>query len=441
MKFNSNGPYFILASLLAAAVVSQIIFTIYKQRFGHGPGLNDQIDAVCTDIDVVRFVQKQQLRHARHEVFGSDQRIYESESRLFYDHSYGRTSVIAMDEQNHAVATLTYYRIWKNGNDNIRAHLDLFGKKCNASSTTSTALSRNRCSSMFDSSLKCVQSCRVTYEYSQDAGRVDSSSSSSRSSSAGTKYSFTFVRDPISRFISGYTEIEIRKGTPAVITGRVGTAERFKDFINLLLRSDGSKRVHEQYADMPHIAPQIGTMLSAHRIEKDGKSKLHLFKLEKFEEEWDRLTAESKFDGLATVYSAKQLVTHVSSEDPLNTTRSARSFLNLALRPVDGLMSARDMQQLRVAAKYMRAICRIYLLDFVCMGYDLPEPCADLTVELADILKSRLHPEHTSHRRTHVWGIVPISVLRFYAEIVCTFSLPQCVTDIVYGKNSGVDVD
>jgi hypothetical protein len=36
---------------------------------------------------------------------------------------------------------------------------------------------------------------------------------------------------------------------------------------------------------------------------------------------------------------------------------------------------------------FLRAVCRIYLIDFVCMRYDLPTPCRDLLGEVHEFTK------------------------------------------------------
>lgn len=33
------------------------------------------------------------------------------------------------------------------------------------------------------------------------------------------------------------------------------------------------------------------------------------------------------------------------------------------------------------ATKYLRAVCRVFLVDFVCLQYPLPSPCSDLQLE------------------------------------------------------------
>ena len=40
----------------------------------------------------------------------------------------------------------------------------------------------------------------------------------------------------------------------------------------------------------------------------------------------------------------------------------------------------------RIARKYLRALCRLYLLDFLCMGYALPEECRSLYDEVDTLI-------------------------------------------------------
>ena len=80
---------------------------------------------------------------------------------------------------------------------------------------------------------------------------------------SGKRFSFSFSREPIARFISGYNEIEYRvqvksnRSYPFPMTAPLGTPRRFMQFIEALLRSDG-RFLEQQNIELAHVAPQIG---------------------------------------------------------------------------------------------------------------------------------------------------------------------------------------
>jgi len=55
------------------------------------------------------------------------------------------------------------------------------------------------------------------------------------------RFLFTFVRDPLHRFISGYNEIECRiKGRESPLISKLGTRSRLKEFIKYIVHNRGS---------------------------------------------------------------------------------------------------------------------------------------------------------------------------------------------------------
>jgi hypothetical protein len=92
-----------------------------------------------------------------------------------------------------------------------------------------------------------------------------------------------------------------------------------------------------------------------------------------------------------------------------------------------------------IAKKYLKAVCRIYLIDFHCFNYSLPYDCEDLHVELKNHLEE-LHA--VNHRKTipeHFMSFLrtalPKTILSFIGEIVCFHDpSPRCMASITHGE-------
>eukprot|EP01036_Dinobryon_divergens_P022279 gene22279-30521_t len=254
---------------------------------------------------------------------------------------------------------------------------------------------------------------------------------------------FTFVRDPISRFISAVTEIEYRaiqkNRSIDFVTAELGSQRRFEQFIDVLLDYKGSGRLyskpHEQL-QLQHLAPQLGTLLyfshcwghhphhhphhkhsSTSEGGLDDKSILidgnidseydysvqrtKIFYLERFDSEWSRLASMTPYKELLkdsnTRFKSDNRTHHRSSQDIYNTTRAGKSLMSYA--DLEGYESpsglklngqgvldipwGRSLQfHKRIARNYLRALCRLYVLDFLCMGYTLPKECHSLYNEV-----------------------------------------------------------
>ncbi len=87
---------------------------------------------------------------------------------------------------------------------------------------------------------------------------------------------------------------------------------------------------------------------------------------------------------------------------------------------------------------YTRALCRIYLSDFICTDYSLPDVCADI-IEDVDIYTA----EYELKQREKAWAnrslantLLPDWLLYAIAEIPCTLfadSPPSCISSFVHG--------
>ena len=200
-----------------------------------------------------------------------------------------------------------YVRIPKNGNNNIRCNLASFPGE--------------------QEELKCLR-------------QVDGL----KLVSSGVKV-WTFVREPISRFVSGYTEVEFRnRDDPKVqehFKHKLGTKERFREYVVSML--DGH-RVHAIF----HTYSQswIGTTFPV----------LNAGKIENMEEDWSSLQVWLGLRALQPFN--KNCSTHPTSSDPLATSAAAR-------------------QALEEDPALLNALCALLLPDFLNFHYQLPSACLD----------------------------------------------------------------
>lgn len=316
---------------------------------------------ICHDGSFIFFLQREQWNLARIELLGSLQSGFSGDDMEFYKRSFGIVEVALQDRQKNEpiqeqkpaakgkakpkpkanpkstpkegtaslsksrsmLDSITYYRIFKNANDNIRSllmqlayELDNDSKGFHAQNCYKDECYHHRLSSKPAAAMK-EHYVRATYS---------------------KRYPFTFVRDPIDRFISGMTEIEYRaqqvlKKSPNEFAlpfqSPLGSQLRVNEFIRMILLSDASSILfRNQKLEIMHIVPMIGTFLLAQKVE--GRP-LKMFKLESFEQEWQSLANATKLTQLSNLYksrSSKQWVVHPSSSDPYATTAAARNLFS-----------------------------------------------------------------------------------------------------------------
>lgn len=175
---------------------------------------------------------------------------------------------------------------------------------------------------------------------------------------------FTFVRDPVARFISGYTEVEWRYGAepanePQRRQGPVfqkrfkharGTPERFREFVAGLVEGE-----MQTFSEMFHIKPQVVRMVGPL-----GGQPMVVGRLEDFPRSWRALQAHLDIPPDARAEFDFSLCRHETSNDPFGTAEAARAALK----------ADPDLQV---------ALCAILLPDFLAYGYALPEACENNT--------------------------------------------------------------
>lgn len=276
---------------------------------------------ICHDEDIASIIQREQWLRAHMEVFGHGFLAMNDKDMNFYREGYGALDVSLMNNPKN-LSSLVYYRIYKVGNDNIRALLYEY------------AFNRSGEMDRFASS-----GCPADHCIHPNVTRLGMGKLPKMLFSSTDRFVFTFVRHPIARFISAMNEIESRayadKNKLGILPlhAKIGTVERVMEFINMILMSGGSGSLFRMYdgVELAHIAPMMGTIFLARSTEK---SPLRMFKIEDFGSEWRRLSRVAAVPELERIFwerkKQQNWLIHASAKDPLEVTRIASSFFAIA---------------------------------------------------------------------------------------------------------------
>ena len=79
------------------------------------------------------------------------------------------------------------------------------------------------------------------------------------------------------------------------------------------------------------------------------------------------------------------MVSTATTANSINNTSSPRSFSAAPSKDLSFTVDRGELQQ--QAATYLVALCRIFLTDFLCAGYDLPQDCAFLREEAIELME------------------------------------------------------
>lgn len=165
---------------------------------------NNLTDFISNDINLVKLIQIDQLRRARIEIFGDlSSTDYQGGNNIdFYSFSYGAVDLFLKEKNisKKKYSNLVYYRILKSGNDNIRTLLFNYAN---------WKLSRKKKSYNVKNIIQCVQDSLTECSNSLVHYLNPNSLKSLKSSNKGeiNRFAFTFVRNPINRFISAVSEV------------------------------------------------------------------------------------------------------------------------------------------------------------------------------------------------------------------------------------------
>jgi len=186
-----------------------------------------------------------------------------------------------------------------------------------------------------------------------------------------------------------------------------------------------------------------------------------MYRTESFASEWKRLADDSGVKQLHLLYEkfgGRDLAPHASSLDPLQTSLAGKSFLSYASidaynmlynhrvpSPDGSSLTAKERlgvphgvtletHALR-ARDYLVAICRMYITDYICTGYELPKDCQFILQEVEQLVKEsrRMNPKKWTVLRA-LRALVPVRWLNYMSIIYCfSTPTPECMAEFTHG--------
>lgn len=300
----------------------------------------------------------------------------------FYDELFGTLQLRIDNKRNpwtqHAHFNLiTYYRIFKCGNDNVRS---LLYEAAYLMSNQSFVFEQLRCS---------AEQC--AHEHIHRVSPSEQREFFNSKKKKQNNFAFTFVRNPISRFISAINEIECRalnfpeRQALLPVKGAIGSPERLQQWIKfILLGIAGSQQRLWQFQDieLAHLAPMVGSIVHGNVVEVKG---LKLFRVEDFLQSWSDISLLTGIPAFESIAHRKELThgwsQHECSSDNMHIVKNYSALIGFRRRQTAvGVEPVDPLQQAMIP--YIRALCRIYLTDYVCAGYQLPRECEDIAMTI-----------------------------------------------------------
>lgn len=172
---------------------------------------------------------------------------------------------------------------------------------------------------------------------------------------------FTFLRDPLGHFLSGLVESYFKKlgagskpnmtsALVARMNGRRASYHKARKILDSLIFGNDHMFLIRELAQSNHFSVQSYSLLKW--------KPMVIGYLENFDADWIRI---NKALGVNISYFPRS--EHPTSNDPMNLKHSLLAVLNKQPR-------------------YMRAVCRLLMVDYICLQYQLPDVCANMTTEL-----------------------------------------------------------
>lgn len=386
-------------------VINNIVNVSTTKSSRKRPSIHDKavVNYFCHDLDAVIFLQQRQWLTAAALLMPNVTISMNDKDFGLYDELYGAISIQLKPSQAADIlspSSLVYYRIFKSGNDNIRSLLHEYA-----------FILTNETAKFSKSGCPQSKNCAHNLVHRITAGNLRYDLPTAGLVPYTPRFAFTFVREPILRFVSALNEVEYRgqvhtdRLSALPVHAPLGTLERLQEWMRVILLSAGSQSWLRLYGaiELGHIAPQIGTILFASALEEQEGHTFHLYHIERFQQEWQRLAKEANLSSLGDlVVKRKHWHKHKASSDPFNTSYVALSFLSLASFDADKRYGSHiakhktpffhqhenERKGLKEEAqKTLLALCRLYLVDFMCARYELPWDCRQLHGEVHRAMK------------------------------------------------------
>lgn len=354
---------------------------------------------ICFNRSQILHLQRDQLKIIRKEILEPSiwskdtlESLSDNTERL-YSYAYKlRAFDLANFHQQDTMKNrvIVFSDIYKNANDNMRYYL------CNylhfVHGNTSTMCTKD----IYIKSPTDPISCRLNMN-ANDLSKPHET------------FVFAVVRHPIHRLVSALTEIESRGNFSIYKEGTflkdlkpfspVGSMERVLELIRLFIHEytpvvKGRVRKQElTVSNFSHTNPEIGTLVFSKLVYNTDP---HLYRLEDFDNELQRFSRES---GLVDFYKSyvqcnrTDMMHHASSDDLQGVKVAAESLLSYASPdafqeygfklgakrlPIPTAFKGSSIDFSNLARTYYKALCRLYLTDFICTDYDLPLDCRDI---------------------------------------------------------------
>eukprot|EP00438_Fugacium_kawagutii_P014597 Skav226990 [mRNA] locus=scaffold2341:256338:262952:+ [translate_table: standard] len=191
---------------------------------------------------------------------------------------------------------------------------------------------------------------------------------------------FTFVREPLSRLISGYAEIERTYRGPRFFflkKAQEGTSARARLFMDKYFEDGANYNGH-----VTHQSDYFAPFSSKCSLPID-----FVGKTERIAEDWQRYmeslrceASKKAFSNALGQHPTKRL--HKEALTKLLNVSSPVSLLSVGTS-VKAAMAQSHIKKILKAngASYLKAFCWLHLIDYVMFDYDLPETCNQVEMQ------------------------------------------------------------